>query len=116
MADARGGRVVDDALGLEYPFIPYLGVCLPAAWFEKSIEEAGELPGVPAMVALEKDRSAEMILEIDSRNREFCFELTGSSRFSMSSITSVRSLNLEERSLCSRSISPLTVRRSFRPL
>jgi hypothetical protein len=95
--------------------MPYLGVCLPEAWLEKSIEDAGELPGVPAMVALENDRSAEMILEIDSRNREFCLELTGSSMLSRLSMTSVRSRNLDDRSLCRRSISPFTVRRSFKP-
>lgn len=66
-----GGRLVDAALGLLYPFRPYFEPVCSSLCGGKSTEDGGELPGVPGKV-LVKERSAETILEIDSRNFEFC--------------------------------------------
>jgi hypothetical protein len=65
--EGGGGLLVDIARGLVYPFNPYLGVGFSLLFGGRSMEEGGELPGVPAKVVLVKERSADTILEIDSR-------------------------------------------------
>ena len=114
--ETGGGGLLDEGVRcLVYPLSPYLGAGFSILWGGKSTDDGGELPGVPAKVVLVKERSAETMLDIDSRNLEFCRVLKGSSKVSRSSIVSVKSRILDDRSLCRRRISPFTVKRSFRP-
>lgn len=47
----RDAAIDDAARGLLYPFKPYFGIgCVEEAGVGRSMEDAGELPGVPANV------------------------------------------------------------------
>lgn len=107
--------IAEAARGFEYPFNPYFGIGFWEVFGGRSIDDAGELPGVPANVPLERDRSADTILEIDSRRLEFDLAVTGSVNIARCSILSSRSRMRAESSLLSLKISPLTVSLSFSP-
>lgn len=108
--------MAEAARGFEYPFKPYFGMGFCALLGGgRSMDDAGELPGVPAKVPLERDRSAETMLEMDSLRLEFDFAVTGSRSVDMCSILSSRSRIRADSSLFSLKISPLTVSLSFRP-
>ena len=82
---------------------------------ERITEEAGELPGVSAAVVPEIDLSIESTLEMESRNWESGLPFNSSRALSIARMLAVRFCALADMSLCSRRISPLTVRRSLRP-